>query len=217
MTISNTKLPINLDDLLRQRTVERDRIEYKAGWNPDAIIRTLCAFANDFENLGGGYVVIGQDCDADDRPVFPPVGLPANQLDKIQRELLAHCQLIQPPYFPVLSLEVVEGRNLIVLWAPGGQSRPYKAPEAVTAKHKVWKYFIRRFSSTVEAKGDTERELLSLTAKVPFDDRFNQSARVDDLSKPLMQGFLGSVDNQASHMTEAHSAINEANRSASLS
>lgn len=44
------KLPINLLDLLRQRTVEGERIEYKAGWNPDAIIRTLCAFANDFEN-----------------------------------------------------------------------------------------------------------------------------------------------------------------------
>ena len=27
-------LPINLDDLLRQRTVEGERIEYKAGWNP---------------------------------------------------------------------------------------------------------------------------------------------------------------------------------------
>lgn len=127
----SSKLPINLSDLLRQRTVEGERIEYKAGWNPDAIIRTLCAFANDFENLGGGYVVIGQDCDADGRPIFPPVGLPDNQLDKIQRELLAHCQLIQPPYFPVLSLEVVEGRNLIVLQAPGGQTRPYKAPEAV--------------------------------------------------------------------------------------
>lgn len=25
-------------------------------------MRTLCAFANDFENIGGGYVVIGQDC-----------------------------------------------------------------------------------------------------------------------------------------------------------
>jgi ATP-dependent DNA helicase RecG len=45
-----TKLPINLNDLLRQRTVEGDRIEYKAGWNPDPIIRTVCAFANDFEN-----------------------------------------------------------------------------------------------------------------------------------------------------------------------
>ena len=52
-----SKLPINLNDLLRQRTVESERIEYKAGWNPGAIIRTLCAFANDFENLGGGYVV----------------------------------------------------------------------------------------------------------------------------------------------------------------
>ena len=49
------KLPINLQDLLRQRTVESARMEFKAGWNPDAIIRTLCAFANDFENLGGGY------------------------------------------------------------------------------------------------------------------------------------------------------------------
>jgi predicted HTH transcriptional regulator len=123
------KLPINLQDLLRQRTVEGERIEYKAGWNPDATLRTLCAFANDFANLGGGYVVVGQACDENGQPVFPPAGLAANQLDKIQRELLAHCQLIQPPYFPVLSVEEVDGRQLIVLWAPGGQNRPYKELE----------------------------------------------------------------------------------------
>jgi ATP-dependent DNA helicase RecG len=91
------RLPINLDDLLRQRTVESERIEYKAGWNPDAIVRTMCAFANDFENLGGGYVVIGLSCDDNGQPIFPPVGLPDEQLDKIQLELLAACQLIQPP------------------------------------------------------------------------------------------------------------------------
>ena len=45
----SSKLPLNLDDLLRQRTVEGDRIEYKAGWDPDAVVRTLCAFANDLE------------------------------------------------------------------------------------------------------------------------------------------------------------------------
>ena len=54
----STKLPINVTDLLRQRTVEVERIEYKTGWNPDAVIRTLCAFANDFENLGGGEDVV---------------------------------------------------------------------------------------------------------------------------------------------------------------
>ena len=46
--IAMAELPINIEDLLRQRTVEGERIEYKAGWNLAAIIRTLCAFANDF-------------------------------------------------------------------------------------------------------------------------------------------------------------------------
>ena len=88
----------------------------------------LFAFANDFENIGGGYVIIGQDCDENGQPIFPPAGLPSDQLDKIQRELLAACNLIQPAYFPILSIEEVEGRKLIVLWAPGGQNRPYEAP-----------------------------------------------------------------------------------------
>lgn len=116
-----------------------------------------------------------------------------NQLDKIQQEPLAACQLIQPSYFPVLSVEVVEGRNLLVLWAPGGQNRPYKAPASITAKTKTWHHYIRRYSSTVEAKDESEQELLSLTAKVPFDDRFHQTAGVDALSKPLMQAFLQEV------------------------
>jgi len=47
-----TKLPINLDDLLCQRMVEGDRIEYMAGWNQDPIIRTVCAFANIFFHNG---------------------------------------------------------------------------------------------------------------------------------------------------------------------
>jgi ATP-dependent DNA helicase RecG len=149
----SSKLPLNLDDLLRQRTVEGERIEYKAGWNPDAVIKTLCAFANDFENLGGGYVVIGQDCDADGQPIFPPAGLAANQLDRIQQELLRYCNLIQPSYFPILSVEQHEGRNLIVLWAPGGQNRPYKAPRAVTARMKEYHYLgFRRFLRSQAAR-----------------------------------------------------------------
>lgn len=189
----SSKLPINLQDLLRQRTVEGERIEYKAGWNPDAIMRTLCAFANDFENLGGGYIIIGQDCDDNGRPILPPKGLDAGQIDRIQRELLQHCNLIQPPYFPVLSLERFEERNLIVLWAPGGETRPYKAPRAVTAKKKEYHYFIRRYASTIEAKDEDERELIGLTATVPFDDRYNQQATVDDISTRLMIDFLNEV------------------------
>ena len=188
-----SKLPVNLTDLLRQRSVEGERIEYKAGWNPDPVIRTLCAFANDFENLGGGYVILGQDCDEAGQPIFPPRGIDEDQIDRIQRELLQYCNLIQPPYFPMLSLERFQERNLIVLWAPGGESRPYKAPKAVTAKTKEYRYFIRRYASTIEARGEDERELIGLTATVPFDDRYNQQATVDNISTRLMVDFLREV------------------------
>ena len=40
------RLPINIEELLSGRAVEGDRIEYKTGWNPDAIYRSVCAFAN---------------------------------------------------------------------------------------------------------------------------------------------------------------------------
>jgi len=191
----SSKLPLNLEDLLRQRTVEGDRIEYKAGWNPDPIVRTLCAFANDFENLGGGYVIIGQDCDGDGQPVFPPVGLRPNQLDKIQRDLLGYCNQIQPTYFPKLSEETFEGKTLLVLWAPGGENRPYKAPKSVVAKSKEYHYYIRRFSSTIEVKSNSEdeQELLRLTATVPFDDRQCRPADVDDLRLPLILSYLKEV------------------------
>ena len=53
------RLPINIEELLGGRAVEGERIEYKTGWNPDAIYRSVCAFANDFDETGGGYIVVG--------------------------------------------------------------------------------------------------------------------------------------------------------------
>lgn len=54
------KLPINLTNLLHQRTIESERVEYKAGWNPESIMHTLSAFANDFHDLGDSYAVVGE-------------------------------------------------------------------------------------------------------------------------------------------------------------
>ncbi|QDT59458.1 Divergent AAA domain protein [Stieleria bergensis] len=204
------ELPINIEDLLRQRTVEGERIEYKTGWNPAPIMRTLCAFANDFENLGGGYVVIGQDCDESGRPVFPPAGVPEDSLDRIQQELLRYCNQIQPPYFPILSIQTVENRNLIVLWAPGGQNRPYSVPRDVTASHKEKHYYIRRYSSTVQVVENSEdqRELLSLTATVPFDDRQCQRATIDDLKISLIRSYLNEVGSDLLSEVDELSLVN---------
>jgi hypothetical protein len=128
-------LPISVSDLLDRHIVESERLELKAGWNPAAIMRSVCAFANDFQNLGGGYILIGTEA-KDGLPVLPPKGVPHGQIDRIQKELLQYCHLIQPNYFPILSIEKVSGRTVLVIWCPGGQNRPYKVPVDVCAKAK---------------------------------------------------------------------------------
>jgi len=62
-------LPINIHDLLNGAVVESDRLEFKADWNPEAILRTICAFSNDFNNFGGGYIVVGVE-EINGNPVF---------------------------------------------------------------------------------------------------------------------------------------------------
>ena len=188
-----SRLPINLHDLLRQRTIEGERVEYKAGWNPQSVLHTVCAFANDFHNLGGGYVVLGVE-ERDGLPVLPPKGIDAGRVDAVQNELLRLGQSsIQPHYHPLTGVYEIERRTILVLWAPGGETRPYKAKVSVARGATEWAYYIRRHSSTVRARGADERELLSLAATVPFDDRYHQAASLDDLSLRLIERFLRDV------------------------
>ena len=47
-------MPADIETLLKKQRIESERIEFKKGWNPDSIYHSICAFANDFDNLGGG-------------------------------------------------------------------------------------------------------------------------------------------------------------------
>jgi ATP-dependent DNA helicase RecG len=104
--MSDIRLPINIDELIKGRTIEGERLEFKKGWNPEAVIHTLCAFANDFHNLGGGYIIIGID-EKDGQPILPPAGIPANRIDKIQKDILALGYRIRPAYHPIIAPYVI--------------------------------------------------------------------------------------------------------------
>lgn len=187
-------LPINISDLLHSNAVESDRIEFKADWNPESVLRTICAFANDFNNFGGGYIIIGIG-EQDGKPILPPNGIDTAKADKIQKDLVRICSFLKPTYTPIISLEDYQQKLILVIWVPGGQTRPYAAP-ATLGKDKEYKYYIRKASSTVVVKNDELKELLQLTATVPFDDRINHHAKLEDLKLPLIQSFLKEVDSQ---------------------
>ena len=52
-------IPVNIDELINGEMVESTRIEYKSDFNPNPILHSICAFANDIDNIGGGHIVIG--------------------------------------------------------------------------------------------------------------------------------------------------------------
>lgn len=181
-------LPINIDELIHGQTVEWERIEFKKGWNDLEIIQTICAYANDFGNQGGGYLLIGIAEEAG-KPLLPPKGLSSSEVDKIQKDLLSLCkQRISPSYNPIVEPVIFQGKLILIIWAPGGQERPYEAPEAMVKGAKR-NYYIRKFSSTVAAN-KTEREELLRFSAVPFDDRVNHQRQIHDLSPTLVKGFL---------------------------
>ena len=95
-------LPININELINGTTVEWERIEFKSGFNPETIMHTICAFANDINNWGGGYIIIGIEQDENGKPILPPKGIELSQIDSIQKKLMEVCHKITPIYFPVL-------------------------------------------------------------------------------------------------------------------
>lgn len=75
------------------------------------------------------------------------------RIDAMQKELMdIGYSAMRPHYHLLTATYSVEGRTILVLWVPGGETRPYKAKVSLTKGQAEWSYFIRKHSSTVRAK-----------------------------------------------------------------
>jgi ATP-dependent DNA helicase RecG len=187
-------MPFNLDELIHRRAIEGNRVEFKATWNhpiKSAVVKSVCAFANDLLNLNGGYVVLGIE-EEGGRPMLPPRGLDDLNLDEVQKEVYGACHKLRPDYQPMLFPADYQGKAILVIWAPGGDTRPYQAPETM-AKGAKLDYYVRQGPMSVVAKGEALRQLMESAAKVPFDDRRSLQARLEDISPTLVRRFLHQV------------------------
>ena len=203
-TVSST-LPINLNNLLHGRGVESVRVEFKAAWDPDStgpqVLKTICAFANDFHNLNGGYVVIGV-AERGGHVVLPPTGLSPAELEAAQKWLRGNCNRLDPQYQPLLAPEVVGGRHVLVVWAPASQTRPHRAPDGPRGPLRYW---VRVGADTVDAerRGGLVRELIGQTARVPWDDRRALDADLADLHEMTVREHLHEVGSGLADEPEA--------------
>ena len=188
MTMSN--LRINLDDLLHARTVESERIEFKATWDEKTtgyqVLKTICAFANDLRRHGSGYVILGVE-ERDGRAHLPPKGLSPKKLDDATRWIIGKCRNINPPYVPIISREEMQGQDILVIWVPASETPPHKAPDG----EKKYRYWVRIDQETVDAEHRMLlNQLIEQSAVVPWDARAAINATVDDLSETLVREHL---------------------------
>ena len=186
-------IPTNIKTLLSGDVVEWARIEYKSTWDAAASLKTICAFANDLDNWGGGYIVIGVE-EKDGRPVYPLLGVPNGKIDKYQKEIFAKCKLIRPAYTPIIGVETYQDKQFIVIWCPGGDNRPYSSPKTMDKDNKERIHFIRKASNSVEPSDDELKDLFNLANRVPFDDRINHHADISDLNITLIQSYLKEIN-----------------------
>ena len=185
-------LHINIEDLLNGKAVENNRLDYKEGWNPDSIYRAICAFANDFEDTGGGYIVVGVE-EVNGRAVRPVKGINPNQVESIEKDMVGFNNLIMPYYQPRLFIEEADGKTILIIKVTAGERRPYKVPDQIPAKQKTWNYYIRYNSSCIVPKNEYEEELRSLANRVPFDDRGNADIKITDISTAVLRDHLVTV------------------------
>lgn len=187
-------LPVNVERLFEGGGVESERISFKASWNPRTtgkqVLRTICAFANDYHNLNGGYIVIGVE-KINGHAILPPLGLDPNVIENAQRWISGNCKRLDPSYQPLMSKVQFKGRHILVIWAPASEIRPHNA---LGYNNKIRRYWIRLGAETVDAESaGLLTNLISQSAKVPWDDRRSVGATIDDLRGHRVRKYLRDI------------------------
>ncbi len=172
--------PIDLKTLAAR---ESEQVEWKENvGDVKSVVKTIVAFANDWSNLGGGYVVCGAREDRDEHGFQKMVtpGLTASRLKEVSGRVSSMCsRFVDPPIVPLveeLPADSPDRRILVFVVPATGAAHTFR-----TAKDSG-KYYIRVDRTTREARNSGLRELLVRKRQLaPWDRRSHPQAGLGDL------------------------------------
>lgn len=187
-------------DIIDRCAVENDHIEYKkSGEHQDGILKTACAYANNYMNREIGLLFIGIE-EVDDEatgqkavPVRPISGIDEARIETTENELKSLLAHIHPrPVYHLLQDEI-DDRLYIILAVEPGNNGPYetdqKAEKDKKIKLKAGRY-IRVRRDTRLPNHTEEFELLRKFAELHFSSELNSVATLDDLNFEYMKEYL---------------------------
>jgi ATP-dependent DNA helicase RecG len=179
-------------DLKELSVRESEQVEWKEDVaDTDDVAATLCAFANDWSNLGGGYVICGAREEKDEHgfPRVVLVGLSSSRLKEVENKVLALCRdRVSPPIGPS-TLELMADqpdRRVLVFVMPATRSA-----HTFRRRDDAGRHYVRIGRSTREARNGIMRELLVRRGALEeWDRRPCLTATVNDLDLLVLRDAL---------------------------
>lgn len=180
---------INLKDLSQR---ESERVEWKENVaDIDDIVKTSVAFANDYSNLGGGYIVCGakEEQDIHGFQKLVEIGLTSSKLKEIEGKLTSDLRdKVFPSIVPLVEeIPITEEKRILVFVIPASKdAHSYRASGKDTST-----YYVRIGRETREAKNGILRELLIQKKELePWDKRINPKSTIEDVDLLVLREYL---------------------------
>ena len=154
-------------------------------------MKTAVAFANDFSNLGGGYIICGAKESKDEHGFQKLIqtGLTSSRLKEVESKTLA--DLRKKAFPPIIAtteeIPVTDDKRILIIIVPAtGNAHNYRADGKDSST-----YYIRIGRETREAKNGILRELLVKKNQIePWDRRINTIATTDDIDLLSLREYL---------------------------
>jgi predicted HTH transcriptional regulator len=190
--LNTSKIATSRIDLKTLSVRESEQIEWKENVaNADDVAETLSAFANDWANLGGGYVVCGAREDKDEHgfPRLVVTGLTAKQVKEIEGRVITACaNRVSPSIAPSVEELATDtpDRRILVFIMPATRTAHLFRRNADGGK-----YYVRIGRQTKEARNGILRELLVRKgAMEEWDRRPCTGATVSDIDLIALRDAL---------------------------
>lgn len=188
------------NSILNNRTTENEYIEYKKSVEQkDKILKTVCAYANNYMDNEVGLIFIGVEETNDPitgekaTPVLPIIGIPKGKIETTEnhiRSLLGNGHIAPKPDYEILSCEIDSKDYLLIAVMPGNKG-PYQTTEKAYKDCKLKAgYYIRKSRDTTLTTKQEELQLLSKFSEMSFSSSSNRIATLDDLDYEYMKEYL---------------------------
>jgi len=192
------------NQILSDREPECSYIEYKASSKQfDKILKTLCAYGNNYYDNDIQYIFIGVDEANNDEekavPVLPIKGITKGKLEKSRNDVNS----LRPFLYPNVRFEIIanqyEGKEYLLVVVRRQTGGPFMVSDRAERDRKInlkAGRYVRIEAETRLARIEEEYDLLRKYSDYHFSSLPNNDATIDDLNLDYIREYLSKTSDR---------------------